>query len=66
MPKIELKQEVKLFIDEETIGTQRVLIDTEDECGEWVIINHNGNTQSMSCANFEKLIELYQEAKKQI
>lgn len=43
MAKVTEVQEVKLFSDEETIGKQEVLIDTDDPCGTWIHILHSGS-----------------------
>lgn len=66
MPKSELTQNVQLFSDEEDTGLQTVIIDTDDPCESWASITHDGTEISLSCRNFEKLIELYNQAKKEL
>lgn len=66
MPKSELTQNVLLFYDEKVLGKQTVTIDTDDPCESWASIIHNGAETSLSCRNFEKLIELYNEAKNEL
>lgn len=38
---------------------QQVSIDTDEK---WIVVKHSGNSLSMSIENWEKLVELYQNA----
>lgn len=66
MPKFSESQEVKLFVDENNIGKQEVHIDTDDECGPWMNILHDGSEFSLSLENWDKLVQLAEKAKAQI
>ena len=66
MAKLELKHDVKLFEDEDSMGTQEVVIDTEDECGPWISVSHCGDGFSMSLENWNKLVELAEKVKSQM
>lgn len=66
MAQIELTQEVVLFSDEETIDTQTVVIDTEDELEHWIIVSHCGTELSMSIRNWHKLVQMVESAKSKI
>ena len=66
MPKIEVTQKVKLFHDEDHVGTQSVIIDMDDEVEPWVVVSHDGEGFSLNLTNLEKLEELIKEAKKLI
>jgi hypothetical protein len=62
MSKINEEQKVKLFSDEDSIGIQEVHIDTEDPCGPWINVIHNGAEISLSLENWNKLVELVKKA----
>lgn len=64
--KITEKQEVKLFIDENSVGEQQVHIDLKDPCGPWVNVIHDGSEMSLSLENWNKLVSLAEKAKSQI
>lgn len=64
MAKAELKQEVKLFKDEDFTGIQAVTIETDPEQDFWLSIEHNGESFTLSLDNWEKLTELVSNAKK--
>ena len=64
MAKAELKQEVKLFKDEDFTGIQAVTIETDPEQDFWLSIEHNGESFTLSLENWEKLTELVDNAKK--
>ena len=64
MAKAELKQEVKLFKDEDFTGIQAVTIETDPEQDFWLSIEHNGESFTLSLENWEKLTELVNNAKK--
>lgn len=64
MAKAELKQEVKLFKDEDFTTTQAVLLETDPEQKFWLVVEHSGNEISLSLENWEKLTSLVNNAKK--
>lgn len=66
MSKITLDQKVKLFSDEEVLGTQSVHIDLNDVTEPWVSIIHDGSEISLSLENWNKLTQLVDKAKKEI
>lgn len=66
MAKIIESQDVKLFTDETMIGKQEVYIQTQDPCGPWMSVTHDGNEISLSVENWNKLVELAEKAKSQI
>lgn len=66
MAKIKEEQKVKLFSDEDTQGLQEVSIDTDDECGPWLNVIHNGYEIPLSLDNWEKLVLLVETAKSKI
>jgi len=63
MDKINVTQKVKLFHDEEDMGTQEINIDTNDECGPWMTVSHCGDGFSLSVENWNQLVELFNKAK---
>ena len=64
MAKVSLKQEVKLFKDEDFTGIQAVTLETDPEQKFWLVVEHSGNEISLSLDNWEKLTELVNNAKK--
>lgn len=64
MAKVNLKQEVKLFKDEEFKGIQAVTIETDPEQEFWIAVEHNGESFTLSLENWEKLTTLVNNAKK--
>lgn len=64
MAKAELKQEVKLFKDEDFTGIQAVTLETDPEQDFWLSLEHNGESFTLSLENWEKLTELVNNAKK--
>ncbi len=64
MAKASLKQEVKLFKDEEFTGIQAVTLETDTEQDFWLSVTHNGESFTLSLENWEKLTELVNNAKK--
>ena len=64
MAKVSLKQEVKLFKDEDFTGIQAVTIETDPDEDFWVSIAHNGESFTLSLENWEKLTELVNNGKK--
>lgn len=66
MAIIQDTQDVVLFSDEETIDTQTVVIDTEDELEPWMVISHCGAELSLSVKNWDKLVKMVEKAKSKI
>lgn len=65
MPKIELKQNVDQFADENVVCEQIVYLDTEDEAEPWMVISHDGNEISLSVSNWKSLVKLSNEVLEQ-
>ena len=63
MAKVSLKQEVKIFKDEDFTGIQAVTLETDLEQKFWLVVEHSGNEISLSLDNWEKLTELVNNAK---
>ncbi len=63
MAKIKEEQKVKLFPDEDYLGLQEVNIYTDDKCGPWIIISHNGDDLSLTIENWDNLLKLVEKAK---
>lgn len=66
MSKITLEQKVKLFSDEEVLGTQSVHIDLNDVTEPWMSVIHDGSEISLSLENWNKLNILFDKSKKQL
>jgi hypothetical protein len=66
MAKITASQKVKLFSDEDKQGHQSVSIDTEDKCGTWLTVAHDGNEITLSLENWERLTQLVDKAKQKL
>ena len=64
MAKVSLKQEVKIFKDEDFTGIQAVTLETDLEQKFWLVVEHSGNEISLSLDNWEKLTQLVNNAKK--
>lgn len=64
--KFELKQDVKLFIDEAVLGSQEAYLETDEVEGKWLSVIHDGEMISLSLKNWELLVELVEKVKKQI
>lgn len=64
MAKVSLKQEVKLFKDEDFTGIQAVTLETDPEQGFLLVVEHSGNEIILILDNWEKLTELVNNAKK--
>ena len=58
MPKFEQSQKVQQFADEFIKCDQSVLLDTDDDCETWIVINHDGNEISLSVRNWKSLTAL--------
>ena len=63
MAKVSLKQEVKIFKDEDFTGIQAVTLETDPEQGFWLSLEHNGESFTLSLDNWEKLTQLVNNAK---
>lgn len=64
MAKASLKQEVKLFKDENFTGIQAVTLETDPEQDFWLSVEHAGESFTLSLENWEKLTQLVNNAKK--
>ena len=64
MAKVSLKQEVKIFKDEDFTGIQAVTLETDPEQDFWLSLEHNGESFTLSMDNWEKLTQLVNNAKK--
>ena len=62
MPDIIVKQEVAHFPSDKFKVEQKIIIDVNDN---WVFVQHNGETLSMSVSSFLELQSLSSEALKQ-
>ena len=64
MAKVSLKQEVKLFKDEDFTGIQAVTLETDPEQDFLLVVEHSDNEIILILDNWEKLTELVNNAKK--
>lgn len=55
----EFIQNVKTFIDEESISIQKVFLEMPQDGEFWAVISHDGNEISLSVKNFKELIKLF-------
>lgn len=62
MPIIIVKQDVAHYPTDDIMVKQKIIIDVNDN---WVFIQHNGKSLSMSISSFFALKELSEEATKQ-